>query len=266
MKLAWLTDIHLEFIQPQQIDPFGRTLLAHAPDALLITGDIATAPLLGDTLRRLEDIFQRPTYFVLGNHDFYGSSIDAVRAAITRLTHSSRWLHWLPQTGIVELGPDTALIGHDGWADGRFGKGVESNVMMNDYVQILDFIGLSVERRFRVLNDLGDEAAGYFDEILPEALSRYPHVIAATHVPPFKEACWYEGLHLSDDDGLPHFACEAVGKVLAQTMRRHPDHRLTVLCGHTHGQGVVDILPNLRVKTGGAEYGQPRLQELIEIA
>jgi hypothetical protein len=36
-----------------------------------------------------------------------------------------------------------------------------------------------------------------------------------------------------------------------------------VLCGHTHGQGEVTMLPNLRVQTGGAEYGKPKVNKLI---
>ena len=109
---------------------------------------------------------------------------------------------------------------------------------------------------------LGDQAAAYFREILPKALARYRNMLLLTHVPPFKEACWHEG-HISDDEFLPHFACQAVGDVLIEMMQSHPECNLTVLCGHTHGSGTAQILPNLQVKTGGAEYGQPALQETI---
>jgi hypothetical protein len=48
-------------------------------------------------------------------------------------------------------------------------------------------------------------------------------------------------------------------------MAKHPKCKLTVLCGHTHSSGVANILPNLCIKTGSAEYGHPSLQELIII-
>jgi hypothetical protein len=48
-------------------------------------------------------------------------------------------------------------------------------------------------------------------------------------------------------------------------MIAHPDARMTVLCGHTHGAGVVDVLPNLRVVTGGADYGAPALQDVLAL-
>ncbi len=41
--------------------------------------------------------------------------------------------------------------------------------------------------------------------------------------------------------------------------------QMTVLCGHTHGSGDAQILPNLRVLTGGAVYGRPGVQRVIEV-
>ncbi|MBI5032603.1 MAG: hypothetical protein HZB51_18920 [Chloroflexi bacterium] len=114
------------------------------------------------------------------------------------------------------------------------------------------------------MNELGDEAARYLKHQLLSAITRFSRLILLTHVPPFKEACWFEE-KISDDDFLPHFTCGVVGDVLIATMRAHPECRLTVLCGHTHGEGEATILPNLTVKTGGAKYGRPRLNELIVV-
>src|SRR5215213_9460740 len=87
-------------------------------------------------------------------------------------------------------------------------------------------------------------------------------IILATHVPPFREACWHQG-KISDGDWLPHFTCKAVGDVLLEIMKENPDHKLTVLCGHTHGGGEAQVLPNLKVLTGAARYGRPALQNVI---
>ena len=56
-----------------------------------------------------------------------------------------------------------------------------------------------------------------------------------------------------------------MGDVLEDVMRRHPDVEMTVFCGHTHGAGECQVLPNLRVVTGGAEYGFPQIQQVLEI-
>ena len=261
-RIAWLTDIHLEFLNTDEIDDFCQLLARSTPDVILIGGDTGNAPTLKAHLTRLADLWERPIYFVLGNHDFYSGSIAGIRAAAADLTHRSRWLHWLNVSGVVALTANTGLIGHDGWADGRLGNAARSQVLLNDYFYIEEFVGLSSPDRFARLNTLGDEAASHFEQLLPLALKRFHNLLLLTHVPPFKESCWHEG-RISDDEFLPHFTCCAVGNVLIDIMQKHPDCHLTVLCGHTHGQGETFILPNLRVKTGGAEYGRPQLQELI---
>jgi hypothetical protein len=56
-----------------------------------------------------------------------------------------------------------------------------------------------------------------------------------------------------------------VGDALREAMARRPEKRMTVLCGHTHQPADVAVLPNLHVRTGGAEYGRPVLQQLLEV-
>ena len=164
----------------------------------------------------------------------------------------------------------TALVGHDGWADARLGDLETSNVFLNDYVAIRELrkwkgeFALDKPALRAALNALGDEAARHFENVLQEAVAKYPSVIAVTHVPPFKEAAWYDGRH-SDDNYLPHFACKATGDVMRKVMEANPQSRLLVLCGHTHGTGEVRILENLHVLTGGAEYGNPVIQRILDI-
>ncbi len=56
----------------------------------------------------------------------------------------------------------------------------------------------------------------------------------------------------------------AGGDVLRDTMESYPDKRMTVLCGHTHGGGVIQVSPNLKVITGEAEYRHPDVQRVFE--
>ncbi|AUX35353.1 uncharacterized protein SOCE836_075440 [Sorangium cellulosum] len=39
-----------------------------------------------------------------------------------------------------------------------------------------------------------------------------------------------------------------------------------MLYGHTHGADVAEIVPNVVVRTGGAEYGEPAVQGVIATA
>lgn len=263
-RLAWMTDIHLNFLGTQQIEGFIAQVLAARPDTVLISGDIGEAHSIGDYLQKLAVDLQLPLYFVLGNHDFYFGSIQHVRAGMTRLTGDFPVLHWLPLTGVVEITPQVALVGHDGWADGRYGDYENSRLMLNDYLLIQELAALDYETRRVRLNALGDEAAAYLREALPAALERYPQVFVATHVPPFVESCLYDGKR-SDDNALPHFANKAVGEVLCEIAKTYPQRSITVLCGHTHHEAVFQAAPNLLVLTGGAVYGAPIVQQVFDL-
>jgi 3',5'-cyclic-AMP phosphodiesterase len=264
LRLAWLTDIHLNFVEPAQVDDLCRSVVDNGADAVLLTGDIAEAVDVVDHLQALDDRIGLPLYFVLGNHDFYRGSIAGVRGAIAELCARRPRLHWLPGSGVVELTPETGLVGHDGWADGRLGDYAGSEVMLNDYWLIEELAGLDRAGRLEQLHALGDEAADHFRRILPAALGRFRRLVVLTHVPPFREACWHDG-QVSGNDWLPHFACRATGEALFEAAAGSPDRELTVLCGHTHSPGEAQVLPNLRVLTGGAEYGRPEVQAVMDI-
>lgn len=260
--LVWVTDIHLNFISTASVETFCRRIADAEPDAVLVGGDIGEAPNVAAYLQSMAERLARPIYFVLGNHDFYHGSMVEVRQAMAALTRQSEWLRYLPECGVVELTEYTGLLGHDAWGDGRIGDYAGSGVLLNDYRLIKGLTGLSKAARLHQLNALGDEAAEHLRRVLPDALAQFQRVLVLLHVPPFREACWHQG-HISDADWLSHFTCKAVGDVLYEAMSARTDRQMTVLCGHTHGAGTAQILPNLAVKTGGAEYGWPNLQELL---
>src|SRR3989304_958251 len=118
MRLAGGTDIHLNFLTDRAAEAFCAEIDETGADAILVGGDIGEAPSLLRYLDLLEARIARPIYLVLGNHDFYGGSIQTVRAAVSRRCAGARWLTWLNERDVIELTEDTGLIGHDGWADG----------------------------------------------------------------------------------------------------------------------------------------------------
>ncbi len=264
MRLAWLTDIHLDFLDDPARARLAATVRDATPDGVLITGDIATAPTLPDALAELADAIACPVWFVLGNHDFYRGTIASVRGWARRAPIRQPQLRWLGDAGVVKLGDATALIGHDGWGDARLGDFAGTRVRLNDFVYIEDLAGLPKAQLRPKLEALGDEAAAHLAATAAEALTWARHVVVAIHVPPWRDACWHEGA-LSDDDWLPFFTCAAAGDALRAAMAAHPDARMTVLCGHTHSSGEADILPNLRVLTGAAKYGSPALQRILDV-
>lgn len=267
-NLLWLTDIHLNFLPPHRYDSFFSNIRQSYPDAVVISGDIGEAPTLIHYLKTFEARIQAPIYFVLGNHDFYRGSFRAVTEVVQEAcAEPGSRLHWLNDSGVVELSPTTALVGHDSWSDGRLGDYTNSEIMLTDYFLIEEFSGLEKGPRLKLLNELGDAGAAHFRRYLPEALTHYQHVYVVLHPPPFREAVWYNGkLALDDDPYLPHFSCKAVGDALLEITPQYPDKQITVLCGHTHGKGQIQLLDNLLVYTGGAEYKTPVIQEIFQFS
>lgn len=261
-KILWITDIHLDFLSDAETNHFLKKLQNEAPDALLIGGDIAMASNISAYLKKIKEAVDSKIYFVLGNHDFYNGSILCVKREIRELVKHSNKLVYLDDSQPIQITEDTALVGHGCWADGRNGDYKSSDVMLNDYLLIDELKDLGKSQRLAKLNELGDEAAERLRLNLNLAFSDNKNVLCLTHVPPFREACRYQG-HIADDNFLPHFSCKTVGDVMLDIMKDKTDSNLKVLCGHTHNASKAQILENLVVITGGAEYGSPKIQDRI---
>jgi len=264
-RAVWLTDIHLNFVTPDEVDAFLASVAAQGPDIVMLGGDVSESPDLIRLLTLLDERLDCPIHFVLGNHDYYFSSIAKIRAEVSALCRERAALHWLTEGGVVPLGSSVGLVGHDGWADARLGDYERSMVMMNDYRLIEELARYDKRHRWPVLKALGREAADHVRRVLPQAIAEFDEVIFLTHVPPLPEACWHEG-RISNAEWMPHFTCLAVGEALLEIMSAHPEKRLTVLCGHTHGRGEAHPLANVTIYTGGAEYGHPGIERVFEFS
>ena len=261
MRLAWATDIHLNFLGAAQVAAFGAEVAALGADAFVVSGDIAEAPSLVRLIELCSEAAGLPMWFVLGNHDFYSGAVAPVRAA-ARAMDPERGV-WLPAVDPLWLDTDTVLVGVDGWGDARLGDPWGTRVRLNDFLAIEDLHSPDYEELILKLRARGDEEARTAQRVLDAALAtNAKRIVFATHVPPFRGACWHEGA-VSNDEWLPFFTCDAVGKVLERVAGRHPDRDILVLCGHTHGAGELQVTDNLRVLTGAAEYGAPQV-ELVE--
>lgn len=266
MKLAWLTDIHLNFINLAARQKFYQEIIDTECDGVLLSGDIAEAPSIKDILQELSEFIEKPVYFVLGNHDYYRGQVNEVRSQMTELNQSNQYLFWLPASSPQGLDEDTILVGHDGWADGRLGNYYESKVVLNDSRMITDLFQEKILGRSQLLakmQQLADLDASQLQIQLIQAVKDHPRtIIVLTHIPPFKEVCLHAG-QISNDDWLPYFASGATGEVLRDIYMNNPDINFLVFCGHTHDKAEYSLLPNLLVEAGHAVYKQPEIQKII---
>jgi predicted MPP superfamily phosphohydrolase len=268
MNLAWLTDIHLNFLKENNRQKFYQEIANTRCDAVLISGDIAEAPSVASLLTEMAEAVNKPIYFVLGNHDYYRGDIDTVKNAMTALTKENNKLFWLPAAGIHHLGNNIILLGQDGWADGRLGDYANSTISLNDSRMIADLFQAKVMGKFQLLEkmqQLADIDALQLQQDMLWAINQHPKkVIVLTHVPPFKETCMHQG-EVSDDNWLPYFSSKATGDVLMTLAKNNPLIDFLVLCGHTHSTASYQAFKNLNVEVGCAEYYAPKIQKIIAI-
>lgn len=278
-KYAWATDVHLDCITSEQgLIAFAESLVVTEPQGLFLTGDISNASQLIYHLSAIERVVQRPVFFVLGNHDYYGSDIDTVRKAMHQVSNMSQFLKYLPLTSFVPLSPNTALVGHDGWYDVLNGLGEKSRFMMSDWSAIKDFVPFSgggsfmrntgnVKDRYGLVEharQLARAGVMHVHNGIKSAVRTHKNVVVLTHFPPFQESHIHEG-KIGDAEAQPYFTSKMMGDMLLDAARAFPNTSFTVLAGHTHGKYDGKPMPNLEVHVGGAEYGRPTLAGLIEI-
>ena len=265
MKLAWVTDPHLNFLTLPLIHEFCNKLNSHSADGIIITGDIAEAPTITKFLEIIANIIHKPIYFVLGNHDFYHSCIDDVRREVIDVSNKYDNLHYMTDSGVVELTQETALLGHEAWYDCRSGSFITSSFVLTDFSLIDEYkySGRSKEDIFRISNEITQPALQHCGYYLKEALNNYDEVIFITHVPPFVRMCAYRDKP-SETDALPFFSCASLGDLIVSIKDDFPEKTLTILAGHTHYAASFH-LEKIHGYTGAAEYGEPKVYKTLTI-
>jgi Icc protein len=248
-KLLWLSDPHFDSRDRWSggHDDFLHQLSQRDFDHLVITGDISNARYIErDLLSLSEAAGRRSIKFVLGNHDFYGSSFNDVDRAVAQLCRQRSNLHHLGYGEIIKVNNQVALIGQRGWADGKAGHGRHTLSPFKDANWIADFKDDSKDTVFRKMARLGETSGDYFRKMVSRALATFMLVIVVTHVPPFVSAA----LRCHEEE-QPFFINSSAGYGLKQSLSEHPDKLLMVLCGHTHRANTYDETPRLRVHVGG---------------
>ena len=261
-SLRWASDLHLDHADPAAVASLHLALRQSPGVPVILTGDISTAPRLIDDLRRLADAARAPLWFVLGNHDHYHGGVGAVRDTVIALAEIHPHIRWLPPAGVVMLDEATALVGVDGWADGRHGNALTTPLVLNDDRLIAE-VAAQPDRlgRLAVKRALADGDATRLATLLDRAAAQASTIVVATHVPPFVEALPATG-RLSRVEWHPLLVSGATGRVLRHFAGTHPDHQVEVLAGHSHTARDVRILPNLRCRVAAARYGAPRVESL----
>ena len=258
--ILWCSDTHFNFLRSTDaVLRFGKYMRKQNPDAkaMVITGDISDGRDVVNHLKELADGFDKPIYFVLGNHDYYHSSFEEIDAAVDKLVKEDERLIWLNKTSLIQMN-DVPIVGCNGWYDLRYGN--SQRFGMRDYDVILDLSLLQQMPKLLVetIRAKADYEAGVLMRNAVQAIQRSyaDTIIVCTHVSPYKGASYHER-RLGEDDSVGCFSSLATCKVLNTLAEKYDDKTFLVLCGHSHNPAIYKHSHNIHVYCGRAEYGNP---------
>jgi Icc-related predicted phosphoesterase len=273
MKLNWISDPHLNFVNMRDREKFYSTL--EDCNGIIITGDIGDSRDYATYLLEMKGYLNLPLYFILGNHDYYHSNIKTVRARAEELMVNNEGIYYLTLGKYhIEPVPGTFLIGVDGWGDAKAGDFKNTKVRLNDSVLIENlrfaehFGGAAgLQGMMHNLAELDN------DNLYQQVLNTIQYandntilvkkIIIATHVPPYAECTMYQDRPTSPDF-LPFFCNASLGETLDELAKIYTDVQFEVLCGHTHNKAYYERGKNIKVRVGGAQYYSPELTGNIE--
>lgn len=278
---AWLTDIHTDHLQNDQaIIDFANRCINDSFDGYFITGDISNSYNLVEHLSMLEAAWNKQIIFCLGNHDFFGDSIENVRRRMGELQNLSPFLKYVSNVSYIPLGNDTVVLGHDGWYDAQNGNAKESNFIMHDWSAISDFAKISGKPQgfrgsyriedynknaiIQLSQKLASDAVSHVHKSIKEAVRYHKNIIILTHFPPWEEAHIHNGLP-GDSNAQPWFTSKMMGQLLESAADMYKNVQFTVLCGHTHSHYRKQMKQNLKCCVGTADYKHPGIQDVISL-
>lgn len=254
VKVVWASDIHLDFAEN---DNFFVDLKKASADYVLISGDIGAGNTTIAHLKRLTSLDTK-ILFVLGNHDFYESSLAHTSTVISEFVKSCHNLVWLTQSDPIEIAPDTYCVGSDGWYDGRAAY-APFLPPMRDFDFIDDFRGKSMPAVREKMAQIADKFNKELCDKINKLLERNPKkIFVVTHVPPFKYSALHNG-QSAGDSGLQTFVNHTLGVKLAEFAAQHLLTEWVILSGHTHAGFCEQPERNLSVNVAAAVYGKPKI-------
>lgn len=253
-KFLWYSDTHFNFTFPWTQYNFVSHILEENPKGLIISGDIACGITIKHILtflaKKLENI---PIYFVKGNHDSYSISFKESYNKTIDVCKQYSNLFWMNEYDNIPLNNESAIIGDDGWYDGRLNE-FQYLAWNLDWIMIEEFSKLkSFEEKLSLTRQLADISAFKLQKKLETALQKYKTIYILTHVPPWAEATRSVGKE-TEKFWLPYNVNYHLGKMIEEVAAAHPYQNIIVLSGHTHQPTFVNVSHNIECLVQSGKY------------
>jgi 3',5'-cyclic-AMP phosphodiesterase len=256
-KYLCYSDTHLNFTFPWTKYRFVNKIAAEQAAGLFLPGDIACGLTIKQMLAFLAKKLDMPIYFVIGNHDSYGTSFQETHSAIRDICNKYSHLIWLTDHEVIKLNHEACLIGDDGWYDARLGN-LDYIAYNFDWMTIKEFRLLkSFDEKLTYSRQLADQSTAALKNKLEKALETYQTVYIMTHMPPWREAVRGLGTEL-EAFWLPYSINFRMGEMIEEVMRDRGNQNVIILSGHTHTPAIINVSHNIECVVQNGKYlGSP---------
>ena len=272
LRLAWLTDAHMSSpaYSGQAGLPYGdfvRLAVRDRIDAVLAEGTLAEISRLVASSEQLRDESDPcPLLFTVREPGFAHKSIADFQQPIKRLCSRSQYLHYLgADDEPLPISKSLALVGHDGWADSRYGLDDPS---VHDDTDGDTLGSTSRPDQFLArskLDGLADEAVDRLIRVLCKAVKHFPRVVLLTAVPPWLELCSF-GERLRQYPYAPIYSSATAGFAIEQVMKQAPHCKLVVLSGRQGAFAKCRPLPNILAFSGDERRSPDEVCSILRLA
>jgi predicted phosphohydrolase len=265
MKLVWCSDTHFNFVSRLDIPSIISDFESRG-DVVVYTGDIDDGRGLRNAISCIGG-GEKPSYYVLGNHDYYHSSWSYVDSMCKNEQFKAVSVE---NAGPIKLTDSTVMVGVGGWADGRAGNFLKSCVAVADHEFIRELSGYRHNSK-EILGLVRDRADRH-QEILKGQIEKAiemnaKNIVILSHAPIFKETNLAPDGKLSNGDWLPHFAWVGPRDMIVKYADKNQGINFVCLAGHTHTRcnKIFRNRKNLSVFVSGARYRSPVVSEVFDI-
>lgn len=257
----FLTDPHIDYILSFKFKSILEKIKKFPIKAIFAAGDFANGNSGLKYLEILQKTTNFPIYYVLGNHDFWGSTFEK-----TEKLHSSNKnsnLNYLTSLEKpIRLNDNTCLIGENGWYDGGWGVNHYLLISSLDFLLIKNLsIFSSREEKLRAVENLARLSIERLSNKLHLALEEYDTVYLLTHVPPWPDETSVDWI---DELWKPYNSCKLMAEFLQKVMANYPNKKLKIWAGHTHMDHYL-VKGNIEMRVASASLGSINIDTIISI-
>jgi Icc-related predicted phosphoesterase len=277
VKILFTADLHLlRATQDRILQRLRAWIVRCRPDAVVVAGDLSSAPQADETLKKIRGCFPKgPLAVCLGNHDFWLHDSARNECHVLSAVIDRYWVPPAKSFDVVLLDlenlslQDFTIVGAYGHYDLGFAvpdltyDGVR--VTEEDYLRGSPFTGSPIRWRDFQLMPSGlhprevalEQVEGMKTRLAESGTSR---VIAVLHTPPFEELLGVPPVSsmLSPPSVYAFFKAYLGNRSMGAALWESRHKLVGVVCGHTHRRaGPINLGGMIGINIG-SDYGYPQ--------